>query len=31
MAPELRARLAASFEPHNRALFEWLGKAYDWR
>jgi hypothetical protein len=31
MAPDLRARLADYFEPHNRALYEWLGKAYDWR
>jgi Sulfotransferase domain len=31
MAPELRARLADYFEPHNRALYQWLGKAYDWR
>jgi hypothetical protein len=31
MAPEVRARLADYFEPHNRALYEWLGKAYDWR
>jgi hypothetical protein len=31
MAPELRARLAAYFEPHNRALYEWLGETYDWR
>ena len=31
MAPELRARLADYFEPHNRALYEWLGKVYDWR
>jgi hypothetical protein len=31
MAPDLRARLADYFEPHNRALYEWLGTAYDWR
>ena len=31
MAPELRARLADYFEPHNRALYQWLGTAYDWR
>jgi len=31
MAPEVRARLADYFEPHNRALYQWLGKAYDWR
>jgi hypothetical protein len=31
MSPELRARLAAHFEPHNRALYQWLGETYDWR
>lgn len=31
MPPELRARLVAYFEPHNRALYQWLGEAYDWR
>jgi hypothetical protein len=30
MAPELRARLAAFFAPHNRALYQWLGEDYDW-
>jgi hypothetical protein len=27
---ELRSRLAAYFEPHNRELFRWLGQEYDW-
>jgi hypothetical protein len=26
----LRARLAAYFEPHNRKLYEWLGEEFDW-
>jgi hypothetical protein len=26
MPEELRARLAAYSEPHNRALFRWLGE-----
>jgi hypothetical protein len=30
MPPELRAKLAAYFEPHNRALYGWLGEEYDW-
>jgi hypothetical protein len=30
MPPELRARLAAYFEPHNRELYRWLGENYDW-
>jgi hypothetical protein len=30
MAPAIRARLAAFFEPHNRALYAWLGEEYDW-
>jgi hypothetical protein len=30
MPPELRARLVAYFEPHNRALFRWLGEEFDW-
>jgi len=30
MLPELRAKLAATFEPHNRALYGWLGEEYDW-
>jgi hypothetical protein len=30
MPPELRARLAAYFEPHNQALYAWLGEEYDW-
>jgi hypothetical protein len=30
MPPELRARLAARFEPHNRALYQWLGEEFDW-
>jgi hypothetical protein len=31
MPAALRARLATYFEPHNRALFEWLGQEFDWR
>jgi hypothetical protein len=31
MPPELRARLAAYFDPQNQALYQWLGEAYDWR
>lgn len=27
---ELRARLVARFEPHNRELFGWLGETFDW-
>ncbi len=27
---ELRGRLQRYFEPHNRALFRWLGQEYDW-
>lgn len=30
MPPELRARLSAYFEPHNRELFRWLGEEFDW-
>ena len=30
MPPELRARLATYFEPHNRELFQWLGEEFDW-
>ena len=30
IAPALRARLAAYFEPHNRELYRWLGEEYDW-
>jgi hypothetical protein len=30
MPPELRAKLAAHFEPHNRELFAWLGEEFDW-
>ena len=30
MAPEIRARLAAFFQPHNRRLYDWLGVEYDW-
>ena len=30
MEPELRGLLAAYFEPHNRALFRWLGEEFDW-
>lgn len=28
--PELRARLVSYFEPHNRELYQWLGKEFDW-
>jgi hypothetical protein len=31
MPEELRARLAAYFEPHNRELFEFLGREFDWK
>lgn len=31
ISPELRARLAAYFEPHNRRLYQWLGEEFDWR
>ncbi|HEY7614721.1 MAG TPA: sulfotransferase [Gemmatimonadales bacterium] len=31
MAPDLRTRLADYFEPHNQALYQWLGTAYEWR
>lgn len=27
---EVRARLDRYFEPHNRALFSWLGRSFDW-
>jgi hypothetical protein len=27
---DLRARLAAYFEPYNRELYEWLGEEFDW-
>lgn len=30
MAEELRSRLIAYFEPHNRELFQWLGEEFDW-
>jgi hypothetical protein len=30
MPDDLRRRLAAYFEPHNRALYQWLGEEYDW-
>jgi sulfotransferase family protein len=30
MPAELRARLVAYFEPHNRELFRWLGEEFDW-
>ncbi|HEY3011453.1 MAG TPA: sulfotransferase [Gemmatimonadales bacterium] len=30
MPEELRTRLTAYFEPHNRDLFRWLGQEYDW-
>jgi Sulfotransferase domain len=28
---QLRARLSAYFEPHNRELYGWLGEDYDWK
>lgn len=28
--PDIRARLAGCFEPHNRELFRWLGRELDW-
>ncbi len=31
MPEELRGRLAAYFEPHNRELFEFLGREFDWK
>jgi hypothetical protein len=30
MPEELRMRLVNYFEPHNRALFQWLGEEFDW-
>jgi hypothetical protein len=30
MPPDLRRRLSAYFEPHNRALYQWLGEEFDW-
>jgi hypothetical protein len=27
---DLRTRLVAYFEPHNRKLYEWLGEEFDW-
>ncbi len=30
VSPELRARLEEYFEPHNEALFEYLGRRFDW-
>jgi hypothetical protein len=30
MPRDLRARLAAYFEPYNRELYHWLGYEYDW-
>ena len=27
---ELRAKLVAYFEPHNRELYRWLGERFDW-
>ena len=30
MPPQLRKRLAAYFEPHNRELYQWLGEEFDW-
>jgi hypothetical protein len=28
---DLKTRLTAYFEPHNRELFRWLGEEFDWR
>jgi len=28
---ELRSRLAAFFQPHNRALYDWMGEEWDWQ
>lgn len=30
MPEDVRTRLTAYFEPHNRELFRWLGKDFDW-
>jgi hypothetical protein len=30
MPAELRKRLVRYFEPHNRELYQWLGKEFDW-
>jgi hypothetical protein len=30
MPPALRRRLVAYFEPYNRALYQWLGREFDW-
>jgi Sulfotransferase domain len=30
MPEEVRTRLVSYFEPHNRALFQWLGEEFDW-
>ena len=30
MPVELRRRLGAYFEPHNRELYRWLGEEFDW-
>jgi Sulfotransferase domain len=30
MPEKLQARLVKYFEPHNRALFQWLGEEFDW-
>jgi hypothetical protein len=30
MPEELKTRLTAYFEPHNRELFHWLGEEFDW-
>ena len=27
---DVRQRLAAHFEPHNRELYSWLGQEFDW-
>jgi hypothetical protein len=30
MPDDLRTRLADYFQPHNRALYRWLGREFDW-
>jgi Sulfotransferase domain len=30
MPEELKTKLTAYFEPHNRELFQWLGEEFDW-
>jgi hypothetical protein len=31
MPAELRTKLSAYFEPHNRELYRWLGTEFDWK